>query len=180
MSKPVSSPKKTDAFSFSTANGAKAKKIIAKYPAGRQASALVPLLELAQRQNGNWLPRAAMDAVAAMLDLPHVRVYEAATFYTMFNLTPVGEHRIQVCRTTPCWLRGSDGIVETCHKKLGIKPGETTADGKFTLSEVECLGACSCAAAVQINDTTYENMTPEKMDKTLDVLADKPAGKKAR
>ncbi|MDD5585573.1 MAG: NADH-quinone oxidoreductase subunit NuoE [Alphaproteobacteria bacterium] len=177
MKTPANPP---SSFVFTTSNLAKAKKIIAKYPEGRQASALVPLLELAQRQSGNWLPRAAMDAVAVLLGLPPVRVYEAATFYTMFNLTPVGQHHIQVCRTTPCWLKGSDKIVETCRKKLGINPGETTADGKFTLTEVECLGACTCAPAAQINDTTYENLTPEKLEKTLDTLAAKPAGKKAR
>jgi NADH dehydrogenase (ubiquinone) flavoprotein 2 len=167
-------------FSFTTANLAKAKKSIAKYPEGKQASAVVPLLELAQRQSDGWLPRAAMEYVADMLGMPHVRVYEVATFYTMFNLTPVGKHHIQVCRTTPCWLRGSDEIVHVCHKKLGIKPGETTADGTFTLSEVECLGACTCAPAVQINDTYHENMTPEKMTATLDALAKKTSGKKRR
>lgn len=168
----------TESFALTTANVARAKKIIAKYPEGKQASAVVPVLELAQRQNGGWLSRAAMDYVACLLDMPPVRVYEIATFYTMFNLTPVGKHHIQVCRTTPCWLCGSDKIVQACHNKLGIKPGETTADGQFTLSEVECLGACSCAPVVQINDDVYENMTPEELADTLKALARKTSEKK--
>ncbi len=162
-------------FTFTPENLARAQAIIAKYPAGRQASAVLPLLDLAQRQNGNWLPRAAMDFVADMLEMPRIRVYEIATFYTMFNLQPVGENFVQVCTTTPCWLRGSDGIVKTCRDKLGIGMGETTADGKFTVTEVECLGACVNAPMVQINDDFYEDLTPEIMGKMLDDLK---AGKK--
>ena len=162
-------------FAFTPEHLTRAKAIIAKYPAGRQASAVIPLLDIAQRQSGNWLPRAAMDYVADMLDMPPIKVYEVATFYTMFNLQPVGENFIQVCTTTPCWLRGSDGIVKTCHDKLGIGPGETTADGKFTVVEAECLGACVNAPMAQINDDFYEDLTPEIMGKLID---DMKAGKK--
>ncbi len=160
-----------DSFDFTKENLAKAEKVIAKYPAGRQASAVIPLLEIAQRQSGNWLPRAAMDCVAEMLGMPPIRVYEVATFYTMFNLEPVGRNFIQVCRTTPCWLRGSDAVTKTCRDKLGIGLGETTEDGKFTLVEVECLGACANAPMVQINDEYFEDLTPENMTILLDDLA---------
>src|SRR3984957_17624055 len=157
-------------FTFTPDNLTRAKAIIAKYPAGRQASAVIPLLDIAQRQSGNWLPQTAMDTVADMLEMPRIKVYEVATFYTMFNLQPVGEHFIQVCTTTPCWLRGSDGIVKACHAKLGIGPGETTTDGKFTVAEVECLGACVNAPMVQINDDFYEDLTPEITGKIIDDL----------
>jgi NADH-quinone oxidoreductase subunit E len=162
-------------FAFSVENLARAKAIVAKYPEGRQASAVIPLLDIAQRQSGNWLPRAAMDAIADMLEMPRIRVYEVATFYTMFNLQPVGAHFVQVCTTTPCWLRGSGDIVKTCRDKLGIGPGESTQDGKFTVTEVECLGACVNAPMVQINDDFYEDLTPEIMGRMLDDLK---AGKK--
>src|SRR6201996_3583197 len=162
-------------FAFTPEHLTRAKTIIAKYPAGRQASAVIPLLDIAQRQSGNWLPRAAMDYVADLLDMPRIKVYEVATFYTMFNLNPVGENFIQVCTTTPCWLRGSSAIVKACHDKLGIDAGESTADGKFTVTEVECLGACVNAPMVQINDDFYEDLTPEIMGKIIDELK---AGKK--
>jgi NADH-quinone oxidoreductase E subunit len=162
----------TKPFAFTPENLERAKKTIAKYPAGRQASAVIPLLYLAQRQNANWLPQAALDYVADFLDMPPVRVYEVANFYTMFNLKPVGEHHIQVCHTTPCWLRGSDAITHTCKKKLGIEVGETTPDGKFTLTEVECMGACVNAPMVQINDDYFEDLTPESMEKLLDAMKD--------
>ena len=168
-------PETATRFAFTADNMARAKQIIAKYPAGRQASALIPLLDIAQRQHDNWLPRAAMDYVGDMLEMPPIRVYEVATFYTMFNLAPVGRHFIQVCRTTPCWLRGSDGITKTCRDKLGVELGETTPDGKFTLKEVECLGACVNAPMVQINDDYYEDLTPESMARLIDDLA---AGRK--
>ena len=168
-------PETATRFAFTADNMARAKQIIAKYPAGRQASALIPLLDIAQRQHDNWLPRAAMDYVAGLLEMPPIRVYEVATFYTMFNLAPVGRHFIQVCRTTPCWLRGSDGITKTCRDKLGIELGETTPDDKFTLKEVECLGACVNAPMVQINDDYYEDLTPESMARLIDDLA---AGRK--
>jgi NADH-quinone oxidoreductase subunit E len=162
-------------FTFTPENLTRAQKIIAKYPTGRQASAVIPLLDIAQRQNNNWLTREAMDYVADMLEMPRIRVYEVATFYTMFNKDKVGQNFIQICTTTPCWLRGSADIVNTCKKKLGSGPNEVTADGKFSWMEVECLGACVNAPMVQINDDYYEDLTPEIMSKLIDDLA---AGKK--
>lgn len=159
------------AFAFSEANFSKAEAIIARYPAGRQQSAVMPLLMLAQRQNGNWLSRSAMDHVAGILGMPPVRVYEVATFYTMYNLAPVGRHMIEVCTTTPCWLRGSDAIVQACASHLGIGVGETTADGRFTLREAECLGACVNAPMCQIGDHYYEDLSPEAMISIINALA---------
>ena len=167
--------KRISSFAFTSDNMDRAKKIIDKYPVGRQASAVIPLLYIAQSQNDNWLPRVAQDYVADLLEMPRIKVYEVATFYTMFNLDPVGKHLVQICRTTPCWLRGSDDITRACEHKLGIGLGETTKDGKFTLKEVECLGACVNAPMVQINDDFYEDLTPEIMSKLLDDLA---AGRK--
>jgi NADH-quinone oxidoreductase E subunit len=158
-------------FEFTPENLELARRIIAKYPAGRQASAVMPLLDLAQRQNANWLSRAAMDYVADMLAMPRIRVYEVATFYTMYNRAPVGRHFVQVCTTTPCWLRGSDDVVAACRRKLGIDFGETTSDGQFTLVEVECLGACVNAPMVQINDDYYEDLDAESTERLLDALA---------
>ena len=157
-------------FAFTAENLAKAKAIIAKYPPGRQASAVLPLLDLAQRQHDNWLPRAAMDVVAEMLDLARIRVYEIATFYTMFNLKPVGKYLLQICTTTPCWLRGSDEVVKTCEKKLGIGIGETTADGLFSTMEVECLGGCVNAPIIQVNDDFYEDLDAASTEALLDAL----------
>jgi NADH-quinone oxidoreductase E subunit len=131
----------------------------------------MPLLTLAQQQNGNWLPRAAMDYVAAYLGMPPIRVYEVATFYTMYNLEPVGKYIVGVCTTTPCWLKGSDGIVGACEKHLGVKLGQTTPDGVFTLREVECLGACVNAPMLQVNDEDfYEDLTPESTVALLDAF----------
>ena len=158
-------------FAFDAANLERARAIIARYPAGRQASAVLPLLDIAQRQSGNWLPRAAMDYVAGMLDMAPIRVYEVATFYSMFNLQPVGAWFFQVCTTTPCWLRGSDKVVEACQRKLGIGIGETTPDGKFTLKEVECLGACVNAPIIQVNDDFYEDLDGPSTGKLIDELA---------
>jgi len=169
---PKTLPKNTSQeFSFTPENIAQAKAIIAKYPAGRQQSAVMPLLTLAQRQNDNWLPRAAMDAVATMLDMPPVRVYEVASFYTMYNLSPVGKHVVEICTTTPCWLSGSDGIVAASERRLGVKIGETTKDGQFTLREVECLGACVNAPMCAVGDHYYEDLTPESVVKLIDALA---------
>lgn len=157
-------------FEFTAENKKKAKEIIAKYPAGRQASAVMPLLWLAQYQNGGWISVPAMDKIADMLEMPYIKVYEVASFYTMYNLQPVGKHLVQVCRTTPCWLRGSDNITEACKKKLGIDLGQTTKDGQFTLVEVECLGACVNAPMVQINDDYYEDLDALKVEKLLEDL----------
>ena len=150
-------------FAFTSDYMAQAQAIIAKYPAGRQASAVMPLLDLAQRQmatdkSGGWLPRAVMDYVAEMLDMPAIRVYEVATFYTMYKTRPVGKHHVEICTNLPCWLRGSDKIVAACEKATGIKLGETSADGMFTLSHAECLGACVNAPMLQIGDDYFEDL----------------------
>lgn len=164
-----------ETFEFSPENQKKLNAIIAKYPEGKQQSAVIPALDIAQRQNANWLSVAAMNCVAETLKMPYIKVYEVATFYSMFNLKPVGENFIQLCRTTPCWLRGSDKLTKVCKSKLGIGNKETTSDNKFTLLEVECLGACVNAPVVQINDDYYEDLSEENFGKLLDDLA---AGKK--
>lgn len=150
-------------FEFDINNLETARKIIAKYPEGKQRSAVLPLLDLAQRQAGGWLPKVAMDYIASLLELAPIRVYEVAHFYTMFNMQPVGKWLIQVCGTTPCWLRGAGEIMQACQSTLAVTEGGTTADKQFTLKEVECLGACVNAPIVQINDDFYEDLTPEKM-----------------
>jgi NADH-quinone oxidoreductase subunit E len=171
-------------FAFTAENRALAQRIIAKYPPRRQASAVLALLDLAQRQSGGWLPRGAMDHVAEVLEMAPIRVYEVATFYTMFNLQPVGKYHLQVCRTTPCWLRGADELTQTCRKKLGIGLKERTADGLFSLIEVECLGACVNAPVVQINDDFYEDLDPARLEALLDALrrgeATKPGSQTGR
>jgi NADH-quinone oxidoreductase subunit E len=162
------------AFAFTAENDKTAKLLIDRYPPGRQQSAVIPLLDLAQRQVGaetgtqGWLP--VIEYVAKYLDMPYIRAYEVATFYTMFNLRPVGRFHVQVCGTTPCMLRGSDDVFEACKAK-GMKKGQTTADGLFTLSEVECLGACANAPMVQINDDNYEDLTFETTTAILEALA---------
>jgi len=157
-------------FAFSEEMMAEARAHIAKYPAGRQQSAAIPLLDLAQRQHGGWLPRAAIAYVATLLDMPEVRAFEVATFYSMFNLAPVGRHFVQVCRTTPCWLRGSDDLTIACKNHLGVGLGETTDDGQFTIVEVECLGACVNAPMLQINDDFFEDLDASRMVGLLDAL----------
>lgn len=172
-----------DSFEFTKANQKKVEKIIAKYPKGRQKSATMPLLDLAQRQMaeqgmkanppvGGWIPRAAMDEIARILDVPAVKVYEVASFYSMYNMAPVGKYLIQVCTTTPCWLCGSDEVVKTCKDYLGIGMNETTKDGKFSLMEVECLGACVNAPMVQINDDYFEDLTEKNMKEVLELLSE--------
>ncbi len=161
-------------FAFTSENKAKADAIIAKYPAGRQRSAVIPLLDLAQRQVGGWLPRAAIVHVADVLDMAEIRVLEVATFYTMFNLKPVGRACVEVCTTTPCWLRGSDDIVAALEDEIGVALGGTTDDGAFTLREVECLGACVHAPMLQIGDDYYEDLTPEA---ACEIVRDIRAGK---
>nr|XP_036864274.1 NADH dehydrogenase [ubiquinone] flavoprotein 2, mitochondrial isoform X4 [Manis javanica] len=143
--------------------------IVKNYPEGHKTAAVLPVLDLAQRQNG-WLPISAMNKVAEVLQVPPMRVYEVATFYTMYNRKPVGKYHIQVCTTTPCMLRNSDSILEAIQKKLGIKVGETTPDKLFTLIEVECLGACVNAPMVQINDNYYEDLTPKDIEEIIDEL----------
>jgi NADH-quinone oxidoreductase subunit E len=158
-------------FFFSPEYETQAKVIEAKYPDGCEQSTLIPLLDLAQRQHGGWLPRAAVFYVADRLGLEPIKAFEVASFYTMFNLEPVGTFLVQLCRTTPCWLKGGEAIARACEAHLGIKLGETTPDGKFTLKEVECLGACVNAPVMQINDDYYEDLTPENVVLILDDLA---------
>ena len=165
-----------DGFAWSKDNAKQAKIIVARYPDGRQRSAVMPLLDLAQRQVGaetntqGWLPIPVMEYVAKYLDMPVIRVVEVATFYFMYNLVPVGKFHVQVCGTTPCMLRGSDEIMAAC-KKRGMSIGHVSDDGLWTLTEVECMGNCASAPMVQINDDNYEDLTPESLDAVLDALA---------
>jgi NADH-quinone oxidoreductase subunit E len=161
-------------FAWTPANAKEAARIIALYPEGRQASAVMPLLWLAQGQiaadtGSAWLPVPVMEYVANQLGMPYIRVYEVASFYTMYNLAPVGRFHVQVCGTTPCLLRGSDDVMRAC-KDRGLKKGANTHDGLFTLSEVECLGACANAPMVQINDDNYEDLTYDSMMAILEAL----------
>jgi len=156
-------------FEFTEENLKRAKAIIANYPEGHQAAATIPLLDLVQRQLG-WVPLTGMNYVAKMLDMSEMRVYEVCTFYTMYNREPMGKYHIQICTTTPCMLCDSDGIMDTIRDTLGIEVGGTTKDKLFTLSEVECLGACVNAPMVQINDFYYEDLTPKDMVEILDDL----------
>jgi len=161
-------------FAFDADSETQIPGILAKYPPGRQASAVLPLLYVAQGQmrrttGSAWLPRAAMDEVAARLGMPPIRVYEVATFYFMFNTRPIGKYHLQVCTTTPCWLRGSDDVVAACRAATGIaRFGETSADGLFTMTEVECVGACVNAPVLQVDQDFYEDMDAER---TRDLIA---------
>lgn len=168
---------KWGAFAWTKENEKKAAIYIGRYPAGRQQSAVMALLDLAQRQVGadtktqGWLPVPVIEYVAAYLGMPYMRAYEVATFYTMYNLAPVGRYHVQVCGTTPCMLRGSDDIMAAC-KNRGMVKGGTTPDGLFTLTEVECMGNCSSAPMVQINDDNYEDLDYDSMTGILNDLAD--------
>lgn len=159
-------------FQWSEANVAKVKEIIGRYPPGRQHSAIMPLLDLAQRQVGaethtqGWLPVPVIEYIAQQIDMPYIRALEVATFYTMYNLAPVGRYHVQVCGTTPCMLRGSDDVFKACKDK-GLSKGHTTADGLFTLTEVECMGNCANAPMVQVNDDNFEDLT---YDTTMAIL----------
>lgn len=163
-------------FAWTADNAEKVKQIIARYPAGRQKSAVMPLLDLAQRQVGaetntqGWLPLPVMEYIARELDMPVIRVVEVATFYFMYNLVPVGRYHVQVCGTTPCMLRGSDEVMAVC-KSRGMRKGHTTEDGMWTLTEVECMGNCASAPMVQINDDNYEDLNAERTNFVLDELA---------
>ena len=163
-------------FAFSKDNVDWAKEQTKKYPAGRQASAIIPLLWRAQEQAGGWLPEAAIRHVADFVGMAHIRALEVATFYTMFNLEPVGKFHVQLCGTTPCRLRGADDLEKICRKKIGA-PGEVTDDGKFSWVEVECLGACVNAPMAQINYDYYEDLDKDSFTKILDQLA---SGKKPK
>jgi len=163
-------------FSFSKDNLGWAKQQVAKYPEGRQASAIIPLLWRAQEQNDGWLPEAAIRYVGDFLGMAHIRALEVATFYTMFNLQPVGKFHVQLCGTTPCRLRGADDLEKVCRSRIG-EQGHVTDDGKFSWVEVECLGACVNAPMAQINADYYEDLTADSFNKVLDGLA---AGKKVK
>lgn len=174
-SKSTQSFEQPASFAFTKENEEKARAHIAKYPAGREQSAVMPLLSLAQAQHDGWLPVKAIECVAAMLGMPYMRAYEVASFYTMYNLAPIGTHHVQCCTTTPCWLRGSDEVVRACRDTLGIDFGETTADGKFTLTEVECLGACVNAPMMQVTsgyeDHYYEDLNYASTREILQKIA---------
>src|SRR3954454_6349371 len=170
LAEPALQPK---SFAFTAENLDWAKDQIAKYPEGRQASAILPILWRAQEQAGGWLPQKAIEHVAHLLGMPKIRVLEVATFYTMFNLEPVGKFHVQLCGTTPCVLRGADKLIALCHDRIGEQQ-HITADGKLSWIEVECLGACVNAPAAQINYDYYEHLAPESLSRILDDL---PAGK---
>jgi NADH-quinone oxidoreductase subunit E len=153
---------------FSEAQLAEVKRLVARYPEGKQKSALLPVLHLAQDSFGGWLSSETMDYVAELLQITPIEVYEVATFYSMYNTKPVGKYMFEVCQTGPCMLRGSDDIIEYIEKTLGIKPGETTADGLFTLKTVECLGACGYAPMMQLGKHYREHLTKEKVDAIID------------
>lgn len=161
-------------FAFNEENQKKVTEILAKYPSDRKKSAVMPLLDLAQRQNNNWISGEVIEHIANIIEIPEIRVYEVATFYTMYNLKPVGKYLLQFCKTTPCMLRGIDKIIKDCKEKLGVEMDQTTFDGLFTLKEVECLGACVNAPVVQINDDFAEDLTSENF---LNILEDLKAGK---
>lgn len=161
---------KTAKFSFNKENLEKANNLIAKYPTGRQKSSTLPLLDLAQRQNNGWLSTEAIEYVADFISEPYMRVYEVATFYTMFNLKPVGKYHLQICGTTPCWLKGASEVMKLCEKYTNTKCGSTSEDGLFTISEVECLGACVNAPIVQVNDDYVENLTEEKIIQLIEKM----------
>jgi len=155
-------------MTFSEQKLKEVETIIARYPQGKQRSAVIPVLHLAQQEFGGWLSSEAMDYVASLLSIEPIEVYEVATFYSMYNLKPVGKYLFEVCQTGPCMLNGSDDIVKYIHDKLGIKPGETTADGLFTLKTVECLGACGYAPMMQMGKFYKEHLTKEKIDAIVD------------
>jgi len=174
----VSAPahKEPHSFAFDAESEAKIATILKRYPEGKQASAVIPLLYVAQRQMGRltgsaWVPRVAMDVIADRLSMPPIRVYEVATFYFMFNMQPIGRHHLQLCGTTPCMLRGSDDVLRACKDAGGVKGvGDTSADGMFTLTEVECLGACVNAPILQIDDDYYEDLSYESTVKLLEAF----------
>jgi NADH dehydrogenase (ubiquinone) flavoprotein 2 len=184
MKKPfdLNAPYQPESFEFNKTYAAMIPEIISRYPKGKQKSAVMPLLDLVQRQiadegakakvpYGGWVPRAAMDHIAQLLDMPKVKVYEVASFYSMYNTAPVGKYLVQVCTTTPCWLCGSDEVVKACKEHMGVGMGESTPDGLFTLVEVECLGACVNAPMVQINDDYYEDLNAASMKEVISTLA---------
>ena len=173
-----------DNFEFTSHNLLEAKKIIANYPEGKQQSAVMALLYITQRQNNNWIPLVAMKYIANFLQMPYIKVYEVATFYSMYNLTPVGNYFVQVCTTTPCMIRGAYKLVEVCKKKISKNEREISKNGKCSWMEVECLGACVNAPMMQINDDYFEDLDKEKCEKIIDQILNKnkpkPGSNRAR
>ena len=167
----MESPTTQNEVQFSDAAMAEIRRYISHYPADRKKSAILPILHIAQAEFGGWVSPEVQDKVAQILDIQPIEVYEVATFYTMFNLKPVGRHVLEVCRTGPCMLRGSDGLIEHLENHLGCHVGETSADGLFTLKTVECLAACGMGPMLQIREKYYENLDPQKMDQLLDDLS---------
>ncbi len=157
-------------FEFTKKNLEEVDKIFAKYPDEEKASAVMPLLDLAMRQIGGWITESAMRYISTLINVPYIRVYEVASFYSMFNLKPIGKNFIQICTTTSCWLRGSDDILKLCKKHLNVENNQTTKDGLFTLKEVECLGACVNAPMIQINDNYYEELNKDSLLNILNKL----------
>ena len=178
------SKEQPESFEFDNKNLEAANKIISNYPDGKQQSAVMALLYLAQRQNDNWIPLVAMKYIAKFLDMSYIKVYEVATFYTMYNLTPVGKYFFQVCTTTPCMIRGAYKLVDVCKKKLSEKENQISENGKSSWIEVECLGACVNAPMIQINDSYFEDLDPEKLEKIIDQInkneSPKPGSYKGR
>ena len=164
------SKEQPDKFEFTSDNLEKAKKIIKKYPDNKQQSAVMPLLYLAQKQNNNWIPLAAMKYIGKLLEMPYIKVYEVATFYTMYNLTPVGRHFIQVCTTTPCLIRGANKLIEACKEKISPNENELSKGKNCSWMEVECLGACANAPMIQINNDYFEDLDKEKTIKIIDQI----------
>ena len=165
-----SNNKNLEKFEFTKKNLEEVDKIFAKYPDEQKASAVMPLLDLAMRQIGGWITESAMRYISTLINVPYIRVYEVASFYSMFNLKPIGKNFIQICTTTSCWLRGSDDILKLCKKHLNIENNQTTKDGLFTLKEVECLGACVNAPMIQINDNYYEELNKDSLLNILNKL----------
>jgi NADH-quinone oxidoreductase subunit E len=168
--RPITTTEGTRPFAFSEAALAECRALMARYPEGRSKSALIPILHIAQAENDGWLSVNAMDAVAGVLGLQRIEVYEVASFYSMFNLHPVGTYVLDVCRTTPCMLRGSDDVITHLERKLGVHCGGTTADGMFTLKGVECLGSCGTAPMLQCGAHYHEDLTIERADALIDEL----------
>ena len=159
-----------ESFEFNTSSLEAAKNIISKYPEGKQQSAVMALLYIAQRQNNNWIPLAAMKYIAKFLEMPYIKVYEVATFYSMYNLSPVGKYFIQVCTTTPCLIRGADKIVKICKQKISEKENQISKNGECSWTEVECLGACVNAPMMQINNDYYEDLDEKSTSKIIDSI----------
>jgi len=161
-----------DNFEFNSSSLEVANSMVAKYPKGKQQSAVMALLYIAQKQNNNWIPLAAMKYIAKFLDMPYIKVYEVATFYSMYNLSPVGKYFIQVCTTTPCMIRGAYKLVDVCKKKISKNENNISKDGKSSWTEVECLGACVNAPMIQINEDYFEDLDPEKLNNIIDKIKD--------